>query len=59
VEKMNVEYFLKHARAVDINFYLYMHPEHIGLFIALRESGLVEAAKVNGKPIQLNPFNVD
>lgn len=56
---MNVEYFLKHARAVDINFYLYMHPEHIGLFIALRESGLVEAAKVNGKPIQLNPFNVD
>jgi len=56
---LDVGYFLKHARAVDINNYLDVHPEHISLFIALRESGEVEAAKVGGKPIPLNPFDVE
>jgi hypothetical protein len=56
--RVDVEYFLKNARAADINGFLSAHPEYLSLFIALRESGRVEAAKVGGKPVEISPSRV-
>jgi len=56
--RVDVEYFLKNARAADISDFLSKHPEYLGLFTALRESGRVEAAKVGGKPVEISPSRV-
>jgi hypothetical protein len=55
---MDIAYFLRHARAVDILDFLDKNPQFLSLFVSLREHGEVEAAAVGGKPIQLNPDEV-
>jgi hypothetical protein len=56
--KVDVEYFLKHAKTDDINSFLSAHPEYLGLYTSLRQKGWVENAKAEGKPIHISPSRV-